>query len=452
MYVYDLAGNLRYRGYRLGGEGHSGGVEYQQEAHYYQADGKLRVFERHMGDLYQHSNDFPSYSARGVHEEYRYDALGRRVLVWARRGPLCNQEGCESTVQRFVWDGNQLVYETRGRGADSTSSVALENESPFGDGERLQPNAYGEVVYTHAGGIDRPLAVYRAGLSSSFFPHANWRSLYDGATNSAGELIPCKNGSWVPCSDSPDIDWPGSATSAFIGNTSEGRTTPAEWAGSLVVEQADASGLLYRRNRYYDPGSGRFTQPDPIGLAGGLNAYGFANGDPISFGDPFGLIAECDPPEDPACKRKRARALHRPAPGADRMPIHNIPPGEGTELGGLQVEAGSRGIAVAATTDTEGNVVMSYEGDANINVPWLPDIHSTRGYYNTGTGHFGFAGTMFLLSPVAGIAVDGHPASGVYDFQLGPVPKWMPIRDRINLNPPQTPNACDSKANAWCGK
>jgi hypothetical protein len=37
---------------------------------------------------------------------------------------------------------------------------------------------------------------------------------------------------------------------------------------------------------------GQFTQPDPIGLAGGLNAYGFAGGDPISFRDPFGLCPE----------------------------------------------------------------------------------------------------------------------------------------------------------------
>jgi hypothetical protein len=28
---------------------------------------------------------------------------------------------------------------------------------------------------------------------------------------------------------------------------------------------------------------------DPIGLAGGLNAYGFANGDPVNYSDPFGL-------------------------------------------------------------------------------------------------------------------------------------------------------------------
>lgn len=41
--------------------------------------------------------------------------------------------------------------------------------------------------------------------------------------------------------------------------------------------------------RHYDVGAGQFTQPDPIGLAGGLNLYGYADGDPINFSDPFGL-------------------------------------------------------------------------------------------------------------------------------------------------------------------
>jgi murein DD-endopeptidase MepM/ murein hydrolase activator NlpD len=53
-----------------------------------------------------------------------------------------------------------------------------------------------------------------------------------------------------------------------------------------------ASGPHCVRNRYYDPATGRFTQPDPIGLAGGLNLYGYADGDPINKSDPFGLCPE----------------------------------------------------------------------------------------------------------------------------------------------------------------
>ena len=48
---------------------------------------------------------------------------------------------------------------------------------------------------------------------------------------------------------------------------------------------------MYMRNRYYDPATGQFTQPDPIGLAEGLNSYGFAAGDPVGYWDPMGLCA-----------------------------------------------------------------------------------------------------------------------------------------------------------------
>lgn len=50
------------------------------------------------------------------------------------------------------------------------------------------------------------------------------------------------------------------------------------WHGSVVEDKRDAAGTHYRRNRHYDPQSGRFTQEDPIGLAGGMNLYGYAGG------------------------------------------------------------------------------------------------------------------------------------------------------------------------------
>jgi RHS repeat-associated protein len=62
------------------------------------------------------------------------------------------------------------------------------------------------------------------------------------------------------------------------------------WYGSIVDQGVESSGLIYLRNRYYDPGSGQFTQQDPIGIAGGgLNVYGFAGGDPVNQSDPLGL-------------------------------------------------------------------------------------------------------------------------------------------------------------------
>jgi RHS repeat-associated protein len=61
------------------------------------------------------------------------------------------------------------------------------------------------------------------------------------------------------------------------------------WHGTLLFDKRDEASTFFRRNRYYDPQTARFTQEDPLGLAGGLNLYGFANGDPVNFSDPFGL-------------------------------------------------------------------------------------------------------------------------------------------------------------------
>ncbi|WP_194714287.1 RHS repeat-associated core domain-containing protein [Noviherbaspirillum soli] len=61
----------------------------------------------------------------------------------------------------------------------------------------------------------------------------------------------------------------------------------------------DGTGLYYYRARYYHPGLGRFVAEDPIGLAGGINAYTYVEGDPISFIDPLGLCPMCIVPALP---------------------------------------------------------------------------------------------------------------------------------------------------------
>jgi len=54
----------------------------------------------------------------------------------------------------------------------------------------------------------------------------------------------------------------------------------------------DGTGLYYYRARYYSPAMHRFISEDPIGLGGGINTYGYVEGDPISFNDPTGLAPD----------------------------------------------------------------------------------------------------------------------------------------------------------------
>ncbi|MET3459795.1 RHS repeat-associated protein [Variovorax sp. 1133] len=52
------------------------------------------------------------------------------------------------------------------------------------------------------------------------------------------------------------------------------------------------SGLFYNYFRSYDARIGRYSQPDPIGLNGGWNRFGYVDGNPFAGFDPLGLYTE----------------------------------------------------------------------------------------------------------------------------------------------------------------
>lgn len=62
-------------------------------------------------------------------------------------------------------------------------------------------------------------------------------------------------------------------------------TTPLQYDGQLTSED---TGLIYLRNRTYDPATGQFTSSDPIGWLTRA-PYSFAKDNPLRYGDASGL-------------------------------------------------------------------------------------------------------------------------------------------------------------------
>jgi RHS repeat-associated protein len=259
--------------------------------------------------------------------------------------------------ERYVWDGNQILYEIRARSV--VSSV---------DRDDMSETEFGRVGYVHGVAIDQPMKVFRADIAGGpvwrqIYLHADWR----GAITL---------GSWPDGSKDRDIpwqkamiDWEVRNQQTYFQRMTKFTSTNFTYFGSLLSSQVDGSRLQYLRNRYYDPQLGRFTQEDPIGLAGGLNLYGFAGGDPVNFSDPFGL---CDDPTDPKCRtlvddlRDRINAIERAVSHGVKQGLEEInrliekipvlgdatKAATGVDPAGAPLSEGERGIALAAAVGT----------------------------------------------------------------------------------------------------
>ncbi|WP_277344257.1 RHS repeat domain-containing protein, partial [Metapseudomonas otitidis] len=185
---------------------------------------------------------------------YAYNALGQRVLKEV-------QQGTARTPYTYLYgpDGQvmgQVRYTTAGRKSQASYYVWLDD----------LPIAQIDLAYNFAGTV-----VDSTTLTYLHSDHLNTPRL---ATNQGGNLV------W---------SWPSDAFGVGQPNN-HGSTIDVilRFPGQI----ADAhSELFYNYFRDYDPETGRYVESDPIGLKGGLNTYGYVNGNPLGFSDPLGLFS-----------------------------------------------------------------------------------------------------------------------------------------------------------------
>jgi len=387
----------------------------------YRADGKLMQMTRNAGCVLRVENGIatcttqvPEYLKQDRTETYRYDPLGRRVFIRTEtpNGGTGQCDGrCNNYTQRTIWDGDHVLAEVRypnGRGEqdaglDSLNAAALAATQtstpeghPYGGPNTSKWAQTGRVLYIHGIATDQPLGLIRMDYSQNFtaptlvIPHNNMHGAYEFASFS-WDSNNCVD-VWMPRDEVVQFDSLGRLVYPFAGQTTSdilqhrcmeidfpgkymGMTRlaqrqtvagPIAWMGSLVQDNQDAGGLMYRRGRYYDPVSGRFTQEDPIGLAGGLNAYGFAEGDPVNYDDPSGLVV-CA--RTPGLRRGVERAINSgPIPWDSKGCVSNsaVVPFRGRARDALQ-------IAFAKMIDSNEVFTIQWNTDPNRVYSWTTD-------------------------------------------------------------------------------
>ena len=78
-------------------------------------------------------------------------------------------------------------------------------------------------------------------------------------------------------------------TASKTGGAATTPRDPVGFGGQFGYYTDTETGLLCLTHRYYDPGTGKFINRDPIGYQGGMNLYGFADGNPVNEEDEDGF-------------------------------------------------------------------------------------------------------------------------------------------------------------------
>ncbi|MFF7717534.1 RHS repeat-associated core domain-containing protein [Streptomyces sp. NPDC007988] len=193
---------------------------------------------------------------------------GQNTYIWNTRGQLTGLTKTGGTTSSFGYD--PLGTRTSKTVGGTTHKYLTDGSNPL-----VEQNSSGETAASVAtSGLDQYLTRTENGQTQVYLTDALGTVV--GLANQDGTIATRYT-----------YDPYGQPTTSGTASTN-----PYTFTG----REDDGTGLLYYRNRYYDPETGRFISQDPIGHAGGPNLYQYALSSPTTYTDPTGnnpLLAGC---------------------------------------------------------------------------------------------------------------------------------------------------------------
>jgi RHS repeat-associated protein len=273
----------------------------------------------------------------GSRWQYLYDPFGRRIAKQRLAG-----DGQITGRVSFTWDGPHLAEQTTADTEGPTSAQVTTWD-------------YRPGTFTPLTQAERWRSAPQDQVDERFY------AIVTDLIGTPAELV------------SPGGELAGHQQRSLWGGTYwAGAATPLRFPGQYCD---DETGLHYNHQRYYDPATGRYLTPDPLGLAAAPNPHTYVP-NPTAETDPLGLEP---PPVDPAIA---AEVQARIAAIKDAMTQWEL---DNTTIAVAHVTTPILGdemwISAAGQTGYVRPLLRSAGGDEAINMK-APDLNSTEAGVN----------------------------------------------------------------------
>jgi RHS repeat-associated protein len=228
---------------------------------------------------------------------YAHNALGQRVfktepLYPPGPGDEADPGFMQSLIAFFtrLWDPTATQAEQLGYAYVYDENGTLISEAGSGGA-----NSAGQASYIYLPTANGPMPIAAVINGATYAVHSDHLNTPRRLSNDSGQAV------WQWSYSAFGEDKPTVAKNRFANldtTPNPGTTNISEvkfnlrYPGQYADEE---SGLFYNYFRSYDSRTGRYSQPDPIGLDGGWNRATYVDANPLIYTDPMGLVASTDP-------------------------------------------------------------------------------------------------------------------------------------------------------------